>query len=155
MKKMEIQIKRMTHHDMDDFTELIDLFENVFDMRNFVRPDDEHLQNLLMNHNFLVLVAKADNKVLGGLTMYILDQYYSTKPLAYISDLAVLREYQRQGVGGMLIRYLTDYCRENNFEEVFVQADRVDDYALNFYRQTKPTAEEDVVHFYYSLSPLK
>lgn len=147
---MEIQVKMLGHHEMDDFTALVDLFEEVFEMKNFIRPDQEHLQNLLMKANFLVMVAKAENKILGGLTVYVLDQYYSSKPLAYLYDLAVLSEFQRKGIGGALIHYLTDYCRENNFEEVFVQADRIDTYALDFYRQTKPTSEEDVVHFYYS-----
>ncbi len=101
--------------------------------------------------NFLTLVAKAGSKVLGGLTVYILDQYYSKKPLAYIYDLAVLKKFQRRGIGKSLIKYLTDYCKENGFEEVFVQADRIDDYALNFYRSTKVTNEEDVIHFYYLL----
>jgi aminoglycoside 3-N-acetyltransferase I len=41
------------------------------------------------------------------------------------------------------------------FEEVFVQADEADDYALDFYRTTKPTNEEKVRHFYYSLSKHK
>jgi aminoglycoside 3-N-acetyltransferase I len=43
------------------------------------------------------------------------------------------------------------YCRERGYEEVFVQADKVDDYAIDFYRATPITAEEEVVHFYYSL----
>lgn len=36
-------------------------------------------------------------------------------------------------------------------EEVFVQADEADDYALDFYHSTG-AAEEKVVHFYYPLT---
>lgn len=148
---MKIEIKIASCQDIDDFVELINVFEDVFEIKNFIKPSKEYLQNLLTKPNFLTLVAKADNKVLGGLTVYIFDQYYSKKPLAYIYDLAVLKKFQRRGIGKTLIKYLTDYCKENGFEEVFVQADRIDDYALNFYRSTKVTNEEDVIHFYYSL----
>lgn len=88
---------------------------------------------------------------MGGLTVYILDQYYSKKPLAYIYDLAVLKEFQRKGIGKQLIKHVVEYCAENGFEEAFVQADRADAYALDFYRLTNPTSEQDVVHFNYFL----
>lgn len=143
--------KILSPQDIEDFSALIDVFEEVFDMQRFVKPDKEHLQQILSKSHFLALVAKADNKVLGGLTVYILDQYYSKKPLAYLYDLAVLTEFQRKGIGAALIRYLNGYCKEKGFEEVFVQADREDGYALDFYRSTKPTGEEDVLHFYYHL----
>ncbi len=97
------------------------------------------------------MVAIAENQILGGLTVYILDQYYSEQPLAYIYDLAIAKKFQRQGIGKKLITALREYCNENGFEEVFVQADKADDIAIDFYRSTKITAEEQVVHFYYKL----
>jgi aminoglycoside 3-N-acetyltransferase I len=148
---METEIKILAHNDIDDFAELIDVFEKVFEMKNFIKPDNRHLQTVLAKPDFFVLVAKGGSKVLGGLTVYILHQYYSQNPLAYIYDLAVLKDFQRKGIGRMLIKHLKGYCKENGFDEVFVQADSVDDYALNFYRLTEPTNEEDVIHFYYSL----
>jgi aminoglycoside 3-N-acetyltransferase I len=148
---METEIKILTHNDIRDFTELINVFEEVFEMKNFIKPDDHYLQTVLAKPDFLVLISKAGDKVLGGLTVYILYQYYSQKPLAYIYDLAVLKDFQRKGIGKMLIKHLKDYCKKNGFDEIFVQADRIDDYALDFYRLTRPTNEEDVIHFYYSL----
>lgn len=99
----------------------------------------------------MAVTAKCEQKVIAGLTVYVLDQYYSEKPLAYIYDLAVLNEYQRMGVGRKLIAFIRELCRQKGFEEVFVQADKVDDYAIDFYRSTQPTDEEQVVHFYYKL----
>ncbi len=148
---MKIDIKILSNQDIEDFSKLIDVFEDVFKMENFNKPDDKYLQQMLTKSNFFVLLAKAENKVLGGLTVYVLDQYYSHKPLAYIYDLAIAEAYQRKGIGTALIAYLSNYCKEKGFEEVFVQADRSDAYALDFYRQTKPSQEEDVVHFSYTL----
>ncbi|WP_342775446.1 hypothetical protein [Leptospira ilyithenensis] len=42
------------------------------------------------------------------------------------------------------------YCKQNGVEEVFLQADLGDDYAIEFYRSTG-TTPESVVHFYYPL----
>jgi aminoglycoside 3-N-acetyltransferase I len=152
---MKIDIQILTDKDVNELTELISVFEVVFEMDKFVYPDKKYLERLLKNRNFIAVTAKMNSKVIAGLTAYILDQYYSVKPLAYIYDLAVLTEYQRQGVGKQLVDFINAYCRQQGFEEVFVQADKVDDYAVEFYRKTKPTNEEQVVHFYYTLNNYK
>lgn len=145
-------IEKLGENDLEKFIAAIRLFEDVFEMKNFSIPNDNHLQNLLNKPDFFVFVALLENKVIGGLTAYVLAQYYSEKPLAYIYDLAVDTQYQRQGVGKKLIAAMNKYCTKNGFEEVFVQADKVDDYAIDFYRSTHPTEEEQVVHFYYILN---
>ena len=149
---MHVQIEQLQATDLNDFRSLIEVFERVFEMENFSIPHGEHLGELLRNQDFFALVAKKDGIVVGGLTVYVLHQYYSEKPLAYIYDLAVEEELQRRGIGKQLIAHTLEYCKHMGFEEVFVQADKVDDYALDFYRKTGITEEEDVSHFYYTLS---
>ena len=146
---MEIAI--LSDQDSEDFISLISVFEQVFEMKDFSCPDKSYLKTLLQKSNFIAVVAKIDGEVVAGMTVYVLDQYYAKKPLAYIYDLAVLNKLQRQGIGKKLLEFINEYCRKNGFEEVFVQADKVDEYALDFYRSTKPTEEEDVSHFYYTL----
>lgn len=146
-----MEIRKLTSEDLDYFVELILVFEDVFEMQNFQLPQKEHLRSVLAQPGFHVFVAIENDAVLGGLTVYTLPQYYATKPLAYIYDLAIRRNRQRQGIGQKLIAEVNRYCLENGYEEVFVQADKVDDYALDFYRLTKPTNEEEVMHFYYKL----
>ena len=146
-----VSIQLIEPHNLKDFQKLISVFEIVFEMKNFKSPEPPHLQKLLQSENFVSIVAKQDESIIGGLTIYILEQYYSVKPLAYLYDLAVLQEYQRKGIGRSLINFARSYCKEQGFEELFVQADKADDYALEFYRSTNPTEEEDVSHFYYKL----
>ena len=148
---MQTEIQILQSNDLEELNELISVFGNVFEMGNFKRPSQAHLQNLLNKENFFAVVAKNENRVIAGLTGYVLDQYYAERPLAYIYDLAVLKQHQRKGVGKRLIEFTTQFCREKGFEEVFVQADKVDDHAIDFYRSTKPTDEEQVVHFYYAI----
>ena len=147
----KIEIKKLNELDLDKFIELIRVFEDVFEMENFNIPDDDYLQKLLEKEDFFVFAATLKNRVVGGLTCYVLQQYYSKLPLVYIYDLAVKTKLQRQGIGTNLIAKVNEYCKEIGMEEVFVQADRIDDYAIDFYRKTGGT-EEDVVHFYYPLN---
>lgn len=148
---MEIEIQILKTNDIDKLKELISVFESVFEMEKFNRPSETHLQELLEKQTFFAVIALAENKVVAGLTVYVLDQYYSEKPLAYIYDLAVLTEYQRKGIGKSLIEFTNKYCRQKGFEEAFVQAEKVDKHAIDFYHTTKPTNEEEVVYFAYKL----
>lgn len=67
--------------------------------------------------------------------------------MAYSYDMAVLTAYQRKGIGRKLVEFANEYCRGRGFKEVFVQADKVDDYALDFYRTTSLSAEKAVAIF--------
>ncbi len=147
---MEIKIHKLSHKDVDKFTELIRLFEKVFEMTNFKIPGEKYLIQLIAKEDFIVFVAMSDNKIVGGLTAYTLQQYYSVTPLAFIYDIAVSSVAQRQGVGKLLISNLTKHCKENGFEEMFVLADEVDEHAIEFYRSTGAT-EERVRNFNYML----
>lgn len=147
---MDIKVKKLKSDDADLFISLIQVFERVFEMKDFKMPRTAHLKKLLGNEDFFVFVAVLDEKVIGGLTTYTLHQYYSESPLVYIYDLAVLQQYQRKGIGKKLIAAITEYCKTIGIEEVFVQADELDEYALDFYHSTGARGEK-VVHFYYPL----
>ena len=148
---MHIEIKKLGSRDIDLFQSLISVFEDVFEMKSFIMPSKEYLQQLLQKDSFFVFVALLEGKVVGGLTAYLLQQYYSQSTLVYIYDLAVKSELQRKGIGKMLISGITNHCKEKGIAEVFVQADEADDYALDFYRSTGGIAQK-VVHFVYPLN---
>lgn len=147
-----LKIERLSPDDIGHFEGLIKLFEDVFEMKNFFMPDGEHLRALLARKDFHAFVAWKSNSIIGGLTAYTLQQYYSVKPLAYIFDLAVSAQFQKNGVGKELIEQSKAYFKALDYEEMFVQADKVDQYAIDFYRKTNPTEEQDVSHFYYLLN---
>jgi len=148
---MTIEIKKLGIKDVVLFSQMVKLFEEVFEMKNFKLPPSQHLQNTLQKENFMAFVALFEQEIVGGMTVYILDQYYSDKRLAYIFDLAVLAKHQRKGIGTQMINFIKSYYKERDFEEIFVQADTIDAYALRFYRSTGISEEEDVRHFYYTL----
>lgn len=150
--KGAIEILRLRPNELDKFQGLISVFEIAFEMKNFRRPGNLHLQKILAKDGFIAIVALQNNNVIGGLTIYMLDQYYSEKPLAYVYDVAVLPEYQRKGVGKKLIKFTNEFCKQMDFYEVFVQAEKEDGYVIDFYRLTNPSREGDVVQFSYLLT---
>ncbi len=79
---MKTEIKLLSDQDIDDFVELIDVFAEVFEMNNFIKPDINYLQNILTKPDFLTLIAKANHRVVGGLTVYKINQYYSKKSIS-------------------------------------------------------------------------
>ncbi|MEO8111818.1 MAG: GNAT family N-acetyltransferase [Ginsengibacter sp.] len=147
---MKIEILKLQHNDIDDFSNLIKIFEKIFEWQNILFPSKTHLQKVIDNPRFIAFVAKAHNKLIGGLTAHILDRYDTEKPSAYIYDIAVLTDFQRKGIGKLLIAGLSDYCEKNGFSEVFVQAETGDIEAVNFYRTTPISSELKATHFTYS-----
>ena len=146
-----VSILKLDSENIKHFIELIRVFEDVFEMKNFVMPDAEYLLQLLKKDIFHVFVASSNNKVVGGLTAYMLPAYYLKSPSIYIYDLAVKTEFQRKGIGTMLISNINTYCKSIGVEEVFVQADLEDGHAIDFYKSTGGLAE-NVIHFTYPLN---
>ncbi len=147
---MRIEIHKLGPYQTDAFIELLDIFKEVFAMRNFKLPSNKHLEELLAKDDFFVFVALSEGKLVGGLTAYSLTQYYSEEPLVYIYDVVVLKRYQRKGIGKKLMLGIKDYCSEMGVEEIFVQAEDEDQHALDFYRSTG-AKESKVTHFTYPL----
>ncbi len=146
-----MEFKFLKPHDLDDFKELIGIFRTVFENSDPL-PSDEHLNSLLTKNDISILVIKEGNNVIGGLSIYIIHSYYSEKPTAYIYDVGIMPESQGQGYGKKLMEYAINYCKNNGFEEAYVEAESDDIDAVNFYRKTNNTKEMNVVHFTYSLS---
>ncbi len=147
---MEVLISKLSQNDSVKLAELLHVFEAVFEMKSFTVPDESYLQRLLENPDMMFMVAELDGKVVGGLSAYVLLQYYSKEKHAYIHDVAISTAYQRKGIGNKLIASFNNYCQKMNYAEVFVAAEKQDAHAVEFYRATG--AEElESVHFFYRL----
>lgn len=145
---MNTTIKQLAADDLNEFSQMLRLFGEVFEMTDFKMPAKKHLKKLLHSKNFIAFIAIDDNVVVGGITAHILPSYYSESSEVYIYDLAVKTNFRRKGIGKNLLLALTAYCRENNYKAFFVQADEADSHALEFYSATGGLPEK-VVHFNY------
>ena len=146
-----MRIRKLAPTEVQVFIELIRLFKRVFQTEPPGMQPSSGLAKLLRSENFLVFVAEEDGAVVGGLTVDILRQYHRGRPWGYIRDLAVEETHQRRGIGRSLVEAVKAFGRTNGLDDIFVQADQVDDPILAFYRKTQPDGEAAVVHFYYLL----
>jgi ribosomal protein S18 acetylase RimI-like enzyme len=146
----DIKVIKLAASDVKLFKELLLVFEDVFEMKDFHAPDDLYLDGLLQNSRFMVYIIRRNGETVGGLTAYILPSYYFKTSEVYVYDLAINTQLQRRGLGTTLMSALKADCNALGFKEVFVQADLADTHALEFYRSTGGVAES-VVHFNYPL----
>ena len=149
---MEITVRQLTPADLDAYIQLIRVMEEVFEWEDFVLPGLPHLQKTLAQPATMVFVAFRDGRVVGGLTAYRLDLHSSERPSAYLYDLAVASDLQRQGIGRRLVTALLDHCRAEGYQDVFVQADVEDTHAIDFYRATQASSALQAVHFTYDIA---
>jgi aminoglycoside 3-N-acetyltransferase I len=151
---MNAEIRKLEPAGAEKFSELIDVYADVFEMDAFVKPPLDYLRALLEKEFVIVFVATLENAVIGGLTAYVLPSPYFESAEVYVYDLAVATEYQRQGVGAKLMRGIREHCAASGMKEVFLQADYEDEHAVDFYRKIGG-AREDVIHFSFALESSK
>ena len=143
-----VEIKLLQSEDLEKLTQLIRLYERVFEMETFVLPSQEYLQYLLDRPGATFLVALIDKQVVGGLTAHELPSTYFESNEVYVYDLAVAQGHQRKGIGEKLLDELGTLCKKRGDKEFFVQADIDDKHALEFYHATGGVPEK-VIHFSY------
>ena len=137
-------------NELTRFRAVLLLFEEVFKVPHGANMADGYLQKLLENPTFIVMDALLEGECVGGLSAYVMSNYFSERPFIYLFDLAVKESVQRQGIGTNLVQTLKDRGRRLYSSEVFVQADLADAHALNFYKKIGGIPES-VVHYTFDL----
>ncbi len=145
-----MEIRKLSKNETNEFLRLVEIFNQVFELE-IELPSNEHLHSLLQNNDFFVVAVIDNEKVIGGLTIYVLHQYYSEKPIAYIYDVGMSPAYQGKGIGKKLMEETCKLCKSMGFEEAYVEAESEDLAAVEFYRKTKYSNEMETKHFTYKL----
>ena len=71
------------------------------------------MDTIVSDGNRLVAVAELGGKVVGTATVLFETKFIHDGGTAgHIEDVAVRQEYQKKGIGGMIVRYLLDSARE-------------------------------------------
>jgi aminoglycoside 3-N-acetyltransferase I len=148
-----MEIVKLEPHDVDYFEALIGIFRDVFEVSG-PTPDPGYIKGLLNNPDFMVFVVKLGQRIVGGLTIYVLHHYYQTQPIAFIYDVGISPGFQGKGYGKALVAHVRKHCFEHGFAELFVEAEADDTDAIGFYRKTKSDSEMRVVQFSYKCNSL-
>lgn len=145
---MGYKLKQLCPTDLLLMDGLLDCFGEAFDQIETYgnnRPDSRYLQELLGSQSYIALVAHKNNYVVGGLAAYELKKFEQKRSEIYLYDLAVAKEYRRQGVATDLINKLKRIAIERGAWVIFVQADYYDEAAVKLY--SKLGIREEVLHF--------
>ena len=145
---MTYTYKKLGAQDVPTLKQLLRVFGEAFNDLNAYQsatPRDEYLRSLLAKQNFIVLVALADDRVVGGLVAYVLEKFEQERLEIYIYDLAVAEQHRRKGIATKLINDLRQIARERRAYVIYVQADRSDDAAIKLYESLG--TKEEVFHF--------
>lgn len=145
---MSVTYSRLRSGDLAALRALNEVYAIAFDDEASYRsklPSDAYLDELLASPDFIALVARDDDTVVGGLTAYVLRKPEQERSEVYLYDLAVLAEHRRRGIARNLIRELQRIAGERRAWVVFVQADPGDAPAIALY--TSLGTREDVHHF--------
>jgi aminoglycoside 3-N-acetyltransferase I len=143
---MDITIKHLTATDYPKLIELLDVYKEAFGLTEFNLPSADYLHGLLSHPTMLFNVAIRSGKVVGGLTAFTMPSVYYPGSELYIYDFAIRPAFQREGIGSALLKDLRAWCTRNGIKEIFVQADRPDRHAIEFYKKNGGIPE-DVIHF--------
>ncbi len=126
-------IQRLGKGDRDQAQALFTLMAGVFETET-APLSVSYLNGLLQEERFWALAALNKGRLVGGLTAHTLPLTRVAEHELFVYDIAVLPEYQRQGVGRRLVDELLALARGVGIREVFGLADNEDAHALDFYR---------------------
>ena len=137
--------------DVYEFEKLLVAFWEIFE-EDIDHPSKEHLTKLLRSEQLLVITAKVGNEVVGGLTAYVLVNYQVEGASIYIYDLGVKESFRNNGIGKSLIKFLIDYSKQNNIQDIFVDTEQIDnEEAIAFYNKTGFDTKTKVLQYTYKI----
>jgi aminoglycoside 3-N-acetyltransferase I len=142
----EIQYLQLNVNNLEEIVKLIKLYENVFEMEPFEYPSHDYLEKILKNKNIIFMVAKYEDEIIAGLTAHQLASIYCESNEVYVYDLAVHKDFQRNGIGTRLLEELRKIICDKGDIEIFLQADIGDVFAIDFYKKNGGVPE-NVIHF--------
>jgi len=145
---MSYTYHQLRAEDVQALKQLLRVFGEAFgdkDAYQSAVPRDEYLLSLLTKPHFIALVAVTNHKVVGGVTAYVLEKCEQKRRVNYIYDLAVQEQHRRKGIATRLINKLRHIARERGAYIIYVQADKLDDPAIELYQSLG--TKREVFHF--------
>ncbi len=110
---MDIQIRKST---IEDFQFLVELEADSFPI--FQRSTNKSLKNSIHSdfQETIIIETKGKKKVpMGAMVLF----KYSKSLRIY--SIAILTEFQHQGIGGYLLKYALEFAKQNTYEKVLIE----------------------------------
>jgi len=97
---MNLKINKAMISDIDEL-----IFCNKRNLPIYYKSED--YINFIKNDNFITLIARIDNKIIG----YIIGEYSFQKNLFHILSFAVDQDFRRKNIGSILMNRIINYAK--------------------------------------------
>ncbi|MFC4735262.1 GNAT family N-acetyltransferase [Bacillus daqingensis] len=146
----ELVLKRLTpdSESVASLRALNRLYAEAFDEHDMYLakpPSEAYLLRQLRKEDTLVCAACIEEKVVAGLTAYVMHKLERETCEVYIYDLAVDAAYRRRKIATKLLQYVVEEAKQLGASAVFIQADEGDAPAVALYDKL---GEREVAYHY-------
>lgn len=145
MKKNDLNIQKLR---ADDYDDLIDLWNRAgLPCRKLGRDSREHIINQLGNNSTCFLVCRKVDRIIAS----VLATHDGRR--GWINRLAVLPEYQRQGIASLLLETAEKWLREQNILITACLIDNWNTSSMTFFQKKGYLKHENITYFTKRKSP--
>ncbi len=108
----------------EDNKELLELFNICF---------NKDFEDVTMNPTGKIFVYELDNKIVGMLTLDILNDIFKSINYGYINNVCVNPMYGGKGIGDALMKYTEQFARNNNCKYIMLTSNKKRVFAHKLY----------------------
>lgn len=129
---------------IEDYKQIIELYKELYDaekifdenLSNMYEPSDtEIIKNRIKSRKEIFLVAEENNKIVGLIDGYIIDNRHHIEKVGYLDHLCVRKEYQNKGIGRYLIEKFSDKMKNKNVAYLKLNAFEKNLPAISLYKK--------------------
>lgn len=129
--KMKVEISYVKNKELNLAMQLIEIQNR--EKLHKEAPNRKLIGDLLLDENYIMILAKEGTKVIGGLTAYKLKMLDGNNCKILLYGIDVLSEYRRQGVGSKLIKELNEIRNSIQSKSIFLFTEITNTVAQKFY----------------------
>ena len=116
-----VKIRKACINDLDSLL--------AIEQTNYARWNINIFTEELTNPHSYTYVAETAKKLIGFLTIWLINQEIE------IQNIAILSEYHRQGIGSLLISRLNDLIKKHNIFTIYLEVREKNVAAISFYQK--------------------
>lgn len=123
---IDYEVKELTREDLiDDKKGLLDSLSNLTNAPDMNLGQMEGILLKINNQNGHVYIAKTeDNKIIGTATLLIEQKFiHSGGKVGHLEDVAVMKEYEKNGVASKIINSLWDLAKKEGCYKVILDCE--------------------------------
>jgi len=127
---MNYIIRQLSKDDYLEYIELINKFRPIgtdITLEKYEEIYDEIFKNSI------IFIIEYNNKLIATAKLIIEQKFiHKLAKYGYIEDVIVDENYRKQNIGKDIIKYIVDYCKNNNFFKITLSCNKN---LINFYEK--------------------